>query len=124
MLKVLQGLFHRRPYLLFVAFGQFSCHLKGTASSAVLLKFLEQRDQSVWCFVQHGGSAFVADGFEAGPSLLPLGRQKSFEAKASAGQSTAHKSSGGCAGAWNADHRMAGLVRSGHQFFTRVADAR
>ena len=90
----------------------------------MVLEFLEQRDQAVRRFVQHRCAGFMADGFEAGPPFLAFGRQKSFEAEASAGQAAAHQSSGGGAGARDADHGMAGLVRCGHQLFTGVADAR
>ena len=42
MLKVQQGIVHRRPHLFFVAFGEFPRHLKRTASTAVVLEFLKQ----------------------------------------------------------------------------------
>ena len=78
LLKVQQGMIHRRPHLLFMAFGQFPSHLQTTVSSAVVLEFLEQRDQAVRRFVQHRCAGFMADGFEAGPPFLAFGRQKSF----------------------------------------------
>ena len=51
LLKVQQGTLHRLPHLFFVAFGEFPCHLQGTVSSAVVVKFLEQCDQAVRRFV-------------------------------------------------------------------------
>ena len=89
LLKVQQGAIHRRPHLFFMAFGQFPCHLQRTVSSAVVLEFLEQRDQAVRRFDSTvvRGSWLMAS--RRARRSLPLA-QKSFEAEASAGQAAAH----------------------------------
>ena len=54
--KVIQSISHRRSNLLFVALGEFPCHLKRPIAAAELFQLLQQQDQAVGGFVEHAGA--------------------------------------------------------------------
>ena len=122
-LKVLQGGRNGWSNLLFVSLGQFPRHLQRALGTTVLGQALEERQQSVRCFVEHGGSRLGGDLLQALSTFFSFNRQESLEAEAATGQSTADQSRRSGAGSRDADHLKPCATRFRRQFFAGVADA-
>ena len=120
--KVLQGGGHRWPHLLLMPFGELACHLQGSIAQ-YRQEVFKQLQQPVWCLVQDHGARFLAQLGQASAALAGFGRQKPFEAEATAGQAAAHQCGGHGTGPGHTDHRQASLPGRGHQRFARIRDA-
>ena len=123
-MKVQTCCFHGGAHLLFMAFGQFPCHLQRPLRAAEFLELIQELQQAMRRFVENAGARLLADLLQPLPSFPPLGGQETLKAEPGAGQAAAYK--GGCcrAGARDANHVMPGGAGAGDQLLARVADAR
>ena len=106
-----------------MALGELAGHLHGPLSSALLDQFFEQLQQAVRRFIENAGALFLGNGRQALLPLAPFGRQKTFKAKAPAGQAAAHQGCGGGARTGNANHRVSSGAGCCHKLFAGIADA-
>jgi hypothetical protein len=72
LLKMSESFLHSGPHLFFMAFGEFSSHLDRTIGAAMTPEFIQQREESMRCFIKHGGPLFTRDLFQTLSSFFAL----------------------------------------------------